>query len=143
MLRRDRYGRYAPMTDEEIALIRELRAAGHTQSDIARITGFSHNSVCRLVPGWVGKVPVAPLRQAFLDSPVTAADIARDLGWWDSRGDADSARVKRTLGLVPDRKNGHQSRRRLVDAETVQLIAEAIGISPFAVLPDDDDEVAT
>lgn len=127
------------LTPREVALIHEMRADGYTAQQVAATIGCHHNTVLHHAPGRVGKVPVAPLREAFLHSPMTAADVARALGWWDGKG-ADSGRVKRTLGLCDD-IGGHGSPARprtLVDAENVQRIAEAIGIAPWAVMPDDD-----
>jgi hypothetical protein len=131
------------LTTHEVALIRKLRADGYFCREVADVVGCSIHTVNHYAPGHIGKVPVAPLREAFLASPMTAADVARELGWWAGRA-ADCSRVRRTLGLAPDisGSNGRKriSWRRLVDAETVQLIAEAIGVSPWSVLPDDEDE---
>jgi hypothetical protein len=131
-----------PLAPERVARIRELRADGYTCPRVAAIVGCSELTVWRYAPGRIGKVPVAPLREAFLASSMTAADVARELGWWESKG-ADSSRVKRTLGLIKQTtvdRFGIRRRnfRTLVDAETVQLIAEAIGVAPWSVMPDDD-----
>jgi hypothetical protein len=106
---------------------------------VAVMLGISQWTVLRYAPGRPGKVPVAPLREAFLASPLTAAHVARQLGWWDHKGSGDATRVKHTLGLLDD-VNGHgiRSRRTMVDAETVMQMAEAIGVSPWAVLPEEE-----
>lgn len=132
-----------PLTPEQVARIRELRADGHTAPQVAAIVGCSRAAVWHHAPGRVGKVPVAPLREAFLRSPHTAADVARALGWW-AGGWADSSRVKRTLGLLPDISGttGNVSYRTLADAETVGRIAEALGLMAWEVLPDDEEQAA-
>lgn len=127
------------LTEDEIAQIRSLRHEdGMTGRELADQFGVSISTIHRLAPGQPGKVPVAPLREAFLASSVDAAEAARELGWWDHRGAPDSSRVKRTLGINHETSHGRRYRRSLVDAETVQLIAEAIGVAPWSVLPDDD-----
>jgi hypothetical protein len=127
------------LTPDEIAWIRELRYMdGFTAQQVAEIVGRCIWTVRKYAPGWPGKVPVAPLREAFLASPMTAPDVAREVGWWLANGTPDSSRVKRTLGINLETSRGRRYRRSLVDAETVQLIAEAIGVAPWSVLPDDD-----
>lgn len=127
-----------PLAAEKVARIRELRVDGYTYRQVARIVGCGFTTIRRYAPGRIGKVPVAPLREAFLRSPMTAAEVARDLGWWAGK-DADSARVKRTLGLRDDCNGaGRHSRRTVADAETVRLIAEVIGVPWWSVMPDDD-----
>jgi AraC-like DNA-binding protein len=141
---RPNLGRY--LTTREVALIRELRADGYTLAQVASVVGCSDHRVQHYAPGKIGKVPVGPLREAFLASPMTAADVARELGWWchNNKGEVpDSSRVKRTLGLIEQTSidrfgRRHRSRRTLVDAETVQRIADIIGIAWWTVMPDDD-----
>jgi hypothetical protein len=124
--------------DRIVHQIRSLRYLdGMAARTVAELVGVSNWTVLRYAPGRPGKVPVAPLREAFGWSPLTAADVARDLGWWDSSGSADASRVKRTLGINLDSAHGHRSRRTMIDAETARLIAEAIGVSPWSILPDD------
>jgi len=120
--------------------IRELRYLdGLSARRVADMFDMSPWTVLRYAPGRPGKVPVAPLREAFLSSPATTGDIARAMGWWDRKGSADTSRVKRTLGLQDDiAGDGRRSRRTMADAETVMLIAEAIGVSPWAVLPEEE-----
>lgn len=138
-MRYDAFGLLAECSDEEIyealekrALVRELRADGLSQEEIARIAGVTLSSIRRMCPGSVGKVPVAPLREAFEASPYSTTHVARSVGWWRKNGTVpDTARVRRMLF--------HQV---TADAEIVGLMAEAIGIAPWAVLPDDGDECA-
>lgn len=124
---------------DEVEAIRRMRSDGYTISTVAETLGHNERTVWRYAPGRPGKVPVAPLREAFLASPLTATDVARSLGWWENRGWPDGARVKRALGLLPDISGTTHRRtyRNLTDAETVQLIAEAIGVAPWSVMPDE------
>jgi hypothetical protein len=125
-----------------VAEIRRLRLRdGLPTRAVADMLGMSAGNVRNYAPGRPGKVPVAPLRAAFDASPVTASDVARHLEWWDGRSKADSSRVKRTLGINRDSSHGYRSRRTLIDAETAMLIAEAIGISPWSILPDENEEM--
>lgn len=87
-------------------------------------------------------VPVAPLRLAFLASGKSAVQVARAAGWWDGTS-GDSSRVKRTLGLLPTVNGaGHRQWRTRVDIDTVELLAGAIGVAPWEVLPDDEEMAA-
>jgi len=135
--------KYAPnqptrgLPDHTIARIRSLRYQdGYTCRQVAAMIGCSESTINKIAPGRPGKVPVAPLREAFLASPVTAPEVARSLGWW-LYGSADGSRVKRTLGINLETTHGRRIRRTLADAEVVQLIAEAIGVAPWSVMPDD------
>jgi transcriptional regulator with XRE-family HTH domain len=128
------------LTARQIARIRRLRYEdGLSSGQVAAIIGCSPSTVLNHAPGRPGKVPVAPLREAFLRSGVTAASVAFTLGWME-RGKRDGARVKRTLGILDDINHGHPSRRTMVDAEIVMLIADAIGVGAWEVLPDIEDE---
>ena len=130
--------RNRPLTVFEIERIRELRYAdGLTNQRIADMFDLHESTVRRHARGRPGKAPVAPLREAFLASAVTAADVARSLGWWAS-DKVDTSRVKRTLGIYPDKTRGCVFYRTFTDVETIQRIADAIGISPWSVLPDED-----
>lgn len=90
------------------------------------------SAVCR----WIG-VDNAPLRDAFIASRLSAGAIARELGWFYSRGGglrADTARVRRTLGLLDDINGaGRRTTRRRVDIETVGHIADAMGLGRWEV----------
>lgn len=83
------------------------------------------------------KIDNAQLREAFLRSTRTAADVARALGWNGSTGRGDSSRVRRTLGITPDRSTklgpGYSNHRRTIDAETAARIADAIGVMPWEI----------
>lgn len=129
------------LTMAHVERIRELRYMdGLSLAATARVVGCSSATVQKRAPGRPGKVPVAPLRKAFLASRMTAADVARGMGWFQGRDSlADTGRVRRTLGLIDDvSSTGNRSRRINVDAETVMLMAEIIGVSPWSVLPDEE-----
>jgi hypothetical protein len=128
-----------PVSDKERQRIIDLRADGHSAAHVAELTGRSPETVLRIAPGRPGKFPVAPIREAFLHSPLTAADVARHLEWWDGRGSADTSRVKRTLGILPDCTSGYRGHRTVADAEIIGRIAEAINVMPWEVLPDDTE----
>jgi hypothetical protein len=131
-----------PLTELQIARIKRMRADGHTQAETARALGWSPFTVRKHAPGPTGKVPNDRLREAFLASDRTAADVARSLGWNSGHG-ADTSRVRRTLGLLDDiNGRGDHTRRRLIDWETGSLIAEAIGVMPWEVLDDDFEDAA-
>jgi hypothetical protein len=77
------------------------------------------------------RVPVAPLREAFLRSGVTAYELARRLGW--TKPDPD--RVEKQLGLRRD-TNGHGSSTTLrgttSQARALEII-RALDIDPVDV----------
>lgn len=130
------------LTPEQVAQIRELRTDGLTCREVAGIVGCDRVTVQKYAPGRPGKVPVAPLREAFLASGHTAADVARELGWW-THGIGDGSRVRRTLGLVPTTNGaGRRSYRTFVDAETVERIADALGLMAWEVMPQDEEDAA-
>lgn len=122
---------------ETVALTRRLRYVdGLTQEQAAARAGVSIDTVRYYAPGRVGKIDNAALRERFERSPLTAADVARAVGWtYERRGRprADTSRVKRALGLQDDVSHGCRGRRVLIDAETAALIAEAIGVEPWEV----------
>jgi hypothetical protein len=124
----------------DVSLIRELRYGdGLSTPVVAQAVGCCLRTVTEHAPGYIGKVPNEPLRQAFLASRVTAVEVARDLGW-RAGPRADSSRVKRTLGLLDEisRHGGKRYRRRLIDWETASLIADAIDVPRWEVVPDVD-----
>ena len=98
------------------------------------------------------KIPNDKIRAIFEASPMSAADVARGMGWECSnnigrsrmRGTpgtkiADSSRVKRTLGLVPDVSGrGHRTIRELIDPNTAGRLAEAMGHGQWEAMPDDE-----
>lgn len=94
------------------------------------------------------KIPLAPLREAFLESGRTASEVARSLGWTRTsysrnqgghrRGPyrvADSERVRRTLGIIPENQgHGYPPKlRERCSYEMAVRLALAIGIDPFEV----------
>lgn len=87
------------------------------------------------------KVLVTPVREIFLASGLTAAEVARRLHWHTSGG-ADSSRVKRALGINQDSFRGKRSQRTRLDVETAGLIAEACGHGRWEVEPDEQAAAA-
>jgi hypothetical protein len=69
------------------------------------------------------QVPVAPLREAFLRSGLTATEVARAAGW--VRHQADCARVARSLGL--------RGSQEFVTYANALVLADAIGVDPVDV----------
>jgi transcriptional regulator with XRE-family HTH domain len=130
------------LTPLDVKRIRKLRYRdGLTSPQVAKIIGCDESTVRYYAPGRIGKVPIDKLRAAFEASGLTAAEVARRMGWFDGRC-ADSARVKRALGIYPSISNGRRSPRRMIDAETAGLLAEAIGVMAWEVMPDDEQEAA-
>ena len=123
----------------EVARIRRLRYEdGLTAAETAKRVGRHRNTVRRIAPGRMGKVPVAPVREVFERSGRSASDVARELGWTAGRKASgapqwDGSRVRRTLGLMPDTRYKWKGYRREIDAETAGLIAEACGAAPWEV----------
>lgn len=126
------------LTGGQVKRIRELRADGFSGRRVAELVGVCVTTVYKIAPGRVGKVPVAPTREAFLRSGLPASEVARRLGWHSGHA-TDASRVLRTLGLR-DTANGSgvRTRRTVADAEVVGQIAEAIGLMPWEVMPDED-----
>jgi hypothetical protein len=83
------------------------------------------------------EVDLAPLREAFLRSGLTAGDVARTLGWTRTnygRRVNDSGRVKRYLGISPCQGGGQAPRlRERCSYKTAVMLAEAIGVDPVDV----------
>lgn len=85
-------------------------------------------------------VPVAPLRDAFLASGLTAYEVATRLGWTRKRknlsGDyGDHSRLMRRLGLQTyhcPRRGGTFTQERM-HYDVALAIAEAIGVDPHEV----------
>ena len=77
------------------------------------------------------EVPVAPLREAFLRSDVTASELARRLGWVRP----DSSRVGRQLGLLQscDGRTRQPYIRETTTYERALEICAALGIDPVDV----------
>ena len=125
------------LTQAEIDCIRTLRADGWSITATAQAVGRCYETVRNISPGRAGKAPVAPLREAFERSGRSHIDVARDIGWW-TQTHPDGARVRRFLGLLADIDNGGRRYRTVGDIETIGRIAEAIGVSPWAVLPEEE-----
>lgn len=127
------------LSAETVGRIRELRYEdGLTADRTAAAVGVSVGSVQRYAPGRPGKVDNAKLREAFVVSGRSAQDVARGMDW-RAGASADGSRVSRALGLLPDLSClGRRSVRRMVDAETAALLAEAVGVQPWEVMPDED-----
>jgi hypothetical protein len=128
------------LTARQVARIRRLRYEdGLSGPQVAALIGCNPATVTAYAPGRPGKVPVAPLREAFLRSGVTAGQVATELDWLD-RGSPDASRVNRALGITDTISHGRRHLRSMVDAEIVMLIADAIGVGAWEVLPDIEDE---
>lgn len=94
----------------------------------------------RCGPGWLGRcrdcgpssdfVPTRLVREAFERSGLSAAKLAERMGWlWGGRG--DSPRVKRALGLIPQRSgNGEQARARTMRYRRAVEMITAMGLDP-------------
>lgn len=130
------------LTTTEVARVRELRYLdGLTISQTAALTGLGTDCVRRYAPGRPGKVDNELLREAFVASCKQAADVARTVGWLCSKDDGrwvygDGSRVKRTLGILPTvAGHGGSQFRRMIDAEVAEVLAEAIGVAPWEVMP--------
>lgn len=137
-----------PLTIREIEMLRELRYVdGLTIPEAARRSGLSMCSVGRYAPGRPGKVPNEPARLVLERSRRTPGEVAREIGWLDSRGRADSTRLKRALGMMDEtsrKPSGkvYRYRRQSVDAEVASMVAEACGVGAWEVLPDEDEVTA-
>jgi len=66
-------------------------------------------------------VPLAPLRQAFLDSGLSISEFARRMGMYRTQANVDQAR--RALGLRPDTDSRVGLRSRPREFVTVALAA--------------------
>lgn len=125
--------------------MRELRYVdGLSAREVAKILGRSERTVLNHAPGKPGKIPVAPVREAFLRSGISAADLARKLGWTypvrrmgPAYMAADTGRVRRALGINEGTTtmNGRRYRctAQTIDAEIAERIADALGIARWEV----------
>jgi hypothetical protein len=132
----EQHGHYT--TAAERAQILELRYMdGLSIPRVAELTGRHPDTIKRHAPGWPGKIDNTRLRDAFLASRLEAVDVARSLDWVaERRGrlQADGSRLRRTLGLQKTRNGqGRVQYRKMIDAETAALIADAIGVAPWSV----------
>jgi transposase len=113
------------------ALVREMERLRYGDGlpcrTVAARLGLAVSTVGKHAPGRPGKVSNRLLREAFERSRLTAAQLARRLEWFD--GDrADTSRVRRTLGLLPDSTHGRRYVREWIDAETAYRIADELGV---------------
>lgn len=83
------------------------------------------------------EVDVAPLREAFLASGKSAADVALDLGWFrHSKGCGhlgDGSRVRRRLGITRQWTRGKARYQERCSYEMASQLARAIGVDPVDV----------
>lgn len=85
--------------------------------------------------------PVAPIREAFEAGGGSAVALAHTLGWYGTRtgrtpseranAKADSSRVRRALGIIPDRKGGPC--RQQITLSTAYRLVDAMGLDPVDV----------
>jgi hypothetical protein len=78
-------------------------------------------------------VPVEPLRDAFLRSGLSAAEVCRWLEWYRPDGGPDTSRFRRALGLLPNSSHGRSRRARRIGVDRATLIADALSIDPWEV----------
>lgn len=115
--------------------IKELRYMdGLSTREVAQRYGLSRYTVGLIAPGRPGKIDNTAARAAFIRSQKSASAVARDLGWWSGRH-PEASRVLRTLGISLTVGGGTRTAqyRRFVDAETLGLIAQSIGVEPWQV----------
>lgn len=76
-------------------------------------------------------VPVEPFRQRVEEAQIPMSVVALRLGWLD-RGQPDSSRVKRTLGMKPyHASRGYGPRHReLVTSRMAEQLCDVLGIGP-------------
>jgi hypothetical protein len=81
------------------------------------------------------EIPIAPLREAFERSGLTAAEVARRLDWYDHHGRPDGHRVRRALGMRPvGFGKGYGNKCiKTTSYERAVMLAEAIGVLPIDV----------
>lgn len=131
------------LTTLDIKRIRQLRYQdGLSAHATAKHIGCSMHTVWRYAPGRPGKIPNDKLRAAFLESNVTAAELCRQVGWTyqcDGRDKANSAALKRTLGILSSRNpSGGRCYRHMIDAEMASVLAEALGLMAWEIMPDEE-----
>ncbi len=80
------------------------------------------------------RVPVAPFREAFERSGMSASEVCRRLGWIDSRGKPESTRLLRSLGLKDHyHRDGVRRLTQNIDYERAVRIARALDVDPVDV----------
>lgn len=86
-----------------------------------------------------GKVPVAPIREAFERSGKGYQEVAAALGWYDALERPDGSRLRRRLGAGPQsfhrRKDGTRGTYTTehLGAELASIICDAIGVMPVEI----------
>ena len=81
-------------------------------------------------------IPVEVLQEKFLDSGLTAVELAQRLGWTRDHGRrADGERVRRYLGLIqqPGGKGRVAKYKVRMYDSTALEIAEALGLDPVDI----------
>jgi hypothetical protein len=78
-------------------------------------------------------VDVTPLRDAFLRSEVSLAELCRWLEWLKPNGTPDTSRLGRRLGLLPSTSHGQRQVSKRIGIDTAALIADALSIDPWEV----------
>lgn len=72
-------------------------------------------------------------KKAFLESGLTARELAEELGWY-TKPHPDGQRVRQALGLVVEhRKGGGSKFRERVHKELALQLCEALGVDPIDV----------
>lgn len=121
--------------EERNERIRELRYMdGRSCEVVACEVGLVARTVQRIAPGRPGKIDNTLLREAFLRSGKSASAVARDLGWYSGRY-PEASRVRKTLGITLTYGGARRKAqyRTFVDADTVERIAESIGVERWKV----------
>lgn len=80
------------------------------------------------------QVDVKPLQAAFLHSGLTASEVCRRMEWYRPDGGADTSRLMRALGLLPNASHGQQGKcAQRIGVARVALIADALNVDPWEV----------
>jgi predicted transcriptional regulator len=121
-----------PLPRATVARIRRLRRDGMSQERVAVLVGCGVNAVRKYAPGRPGKIDNAPVRRIFQEEEarrgLNAHAVAREMEWMAGTVKFDCSRVLRTLGLREHVNGaGVSSTRKMIDAETAERLAEAMG----------------
>jgi hypothetical protein len=81
----------------------------------------------------VEEVDVAPLREAFERSGMTASEVAIRLGWFRANGDPDGTKVRKKLGIVASYSHGRHYHQRTMSYENGVAFVRALEIAPVDV----------
>jgi hypothetical protein len=81
------------------------------------------------------RVPVAPLREAFLASGLTASEVCYRIGWLRGNRRGDTARLQSVLGLRQFTKNtkGCRATAKRINYPNAVLIARALDLDPVDI----------